>query len=151
MMMTSASSGFHSLRSNLPCSIPGCISPDTAFPPSAAPLYCNIRCIVCVSRPVVSPSLLAARPVGAARRIVCPSDSRSLMIIFTVVVFPVPGPPVITSSPWFMDSLTAVICCPSNSRSSSRCRLRIVASSEASFVLVMFSRSKSIRAQFNSL
>ena len=51
------------------------------------------------SSPVTSESRFAARPVGAARRqrsCILPKSSK---IPFKMVVFPVPGPPVISNRP----------------------------------------------------
>ena len=52
------------------------------------------RCIVFASRPVVSLSRLAARPVGAVKAMRLPSASNSRIMPTVVVVLPVPGPPV---------------------------------------------------------
>ncbi len=83
-IMTSASIGALSLRSNA-------IYPWVKFTPRS-------RWMVFASRPVVSAILFAARPVGAARATRNPSASKTLSIVLTVVVFPVPGPPVRTTT-----------------------------------------------------
>ena len=54
------------------------------------------RWMVFASRPVLSLSRLAARPVGAARAISTPVDASTLRIELIRVVLPTPGPPVIT-------------------------------------------------------
>ena len=54
------------------------------------------RWIVFASRPVASVIRFAARPVGAASRILSPNARYAAMIPCVVVVFPVPGPPVST-------------------------------------------------------
>ena len=70
-------------------------------------LRCSILCIVEASAPVASVILLAARPVGAAREIDRPSVSKYLIIMFMIVVLPVPGPPVMTVIPFFIAVATA--------------------------------------------
>src|SRR6266568_4143158 len=52
------------------------------------------RWIVFASKPVVSVSRFAARPVGAHSRHFTPLALRIIRIEFTSVVFPTPGPPV---------------------------------------------------------
>ncbi|CAO3429353.1 hypothetical protein [Azospirillum doebereinerae] len=54
------------------------------------------RWIVLASMPVASVIRLAARPVGAASRTLTDFTVRIFRIDFTRVVFPTPGPPVIT-------------------------------------------------------
>ena len=54
--------------------------------------------MVLASTPVASVILLAALPVGAARAIFKPNSSAILSIAFSVVVLPVPGPPVIINN-----------------------------------------------------
>jgi hypothetical protein len=54
--------------------------------------------MVFASRPVVSDSRFAARPVGAQRAIATVLASRILCSELTSVVLPTPGPPVITST-----------------------------------------------------
>ena len=66
--------------------------------------------IVKASRPVCSFILLAALPVGAASFITLSMDSKMSIKTFSVVVFPVPGPPVMTKTPLFIASLTALLC-----------------------------------------
>jgi len=52
------------------------------------------RCIVFASCPVNSDMRFAALPVGAASNTFSPFNLRIFMIALSVVVFPVPGPPV---------------------------------------------------------
>ena len=52
--------------------------------------------MVFASRPVLSPSRLAARPVGAARAISTPLEASTLRMALINVVLPTPGPPVMT-------------------------------------------------------
>ena len=54
--------------------------------------------MVLASKPVASVMRLAARPVGA-HSTTSPSWDRRLMMQLMMVVLPVPGPPVITSTP----------------------------------------------------
>ena len=65
--------------------------------------------MVLASHPVASVILFAARPVGAARRISISSISKYRIIVLMVVVFPVPGPPVMISRPLFTASMTACL------------------------------------------
>ena len=58
-------------------------------------LYSNKRCKVLACMPVVSVNRLAALPVGAAKRIRYSLIFNAWIIPTVVVVFPVPGPPVI--------------------------------------------------------
>ena len=51
------------------------------------------RCIVMASSPVDSASRLAARPVGAHNNTLACLALTIFNILFTVVVFPTPGPP----------------------------------------------------------
>lgn len=74
----------------------GCSSPRRK-PPLLGSVSSR-RWIVRASRPVVSDSRLAARPVGAASSIRTPFAARMRRIALTIVVLPTPGPPVITSS-----------------------------------------------------
>ena len=60
--------------------------------------------------PVASSILLAALPVGAARVTSIPSASESWIMAFIIVVLPVPGPPVITSTPLLIASIIACLC-----------------------------------------
>ena len=55
--------------------------------------------MVLAGMPVSSFMRLAARPVGAARRVLTPNDCRMSSSALMMVVLPVPGPPVITSTP----------------------------------------------------
>jgi len=90
-IMTSVSSGLSSFLSK--CMPVFCES--DALPQISSSLW-----IVCASYPLVSAIRFAARPVGAARRISRPSISKYLIMVLIVVVFPVPGPPVITINPF---------------------------------------------------
>ena len=60
--------------------------------------------------PVVSVMRLAARPVGAARTILLVASENISNIAFVIVVFPVPGPPVMTVILLVMADFTASIC-----------------------------------------
>ena len=71
-----------SLRVNRP--VPGSIS--------------SRRWMVFASKPVVSVSRFAARPVGAHSRHFTPLARRIIRIEFTSVVLPTPGPPVMTTT-----------------------------------------------------
>ena len=62
------------------------------------------------SQPVASLILLAALPVGAARRILSFNCWKILRIAVMIVVLPVPGPPVITSIFERAASITASFC-----------------------------------------
>ncbi|MNU59746.1 hypothetical protein D3C71_489210 [compost metagenome] len=61
---------------------------------------------VLAALPVTSASLLAARPVGAARPYVTSMISRAFTTTRCVVDLPVPGPPVMIDSGW-MTAITA--------------------------------------------
>ena len=102
IITTSVSSGLLSFRSN-----------PTA--PSIPPFNSSIRCMVLASYPVISLIRFAALPVGAARKMSRPSSSKYLIILLIVVVLPVPGPPVITKSPFLTASETASFWCSSSS------------------------------------
>ena len=81
-MMQSASSGFSAFREKAPSSPP----------------YSSSRWMVFASAPVASVIRLAARPVGAhSSTWFSPLSSSRMQLI--MVVFPVPGPPVITKTP----------------------------------------------------
>ena len=56
----------------------------------------------------VSLILFAARPVGAAKTTFWSLFSNTLIIVLIVVVFPVPGPAVIITTPFSIASLTAI-------------------------------------------
>ena len=75
-------SGLDSLRVKRP--VPGSIS--------------SRRWIVFASKPVVSVSRFAARPVGAHSRHFTPLARRIIRMEFTSVVLPTPGPPVMTTT-----------------------------------------------------
>ena len=62
-----------------------------------AGLISSRRWMVFASMPVVSVSRFAARPVGAHSRHFTPLTRKIIRIEFTSVVFPTPGPPVITT------------------------------------------------------
>ncbi len=66
-------------------------------------------CIVLASLFEVSLILLAALPVGAVKITSFLFFSNTLIIEFIVVVFPVPGPPVIITNPLSTHSFIAVI------------------------------------------
>ena len=68
------------------------------------------RCIVFASTPVLSESLFAARPVGATSAIVFPICLRMDMTHFIIVVFPVPGPPVMIETGFLTDISIARFC-----------------------------------------
>ena len=51
--------------------------------------------MVCAVREVDLSMRLAALPVGAARDVFIPLRSKMVISSFNIVVFPVPGPPVI--------------------------------------------------------
>ena len=104
IMMTSASIGFSSFLRKL-----------ALLSSSGAPDNSSILWIVWASQPVASVIRLAARPVGAARRISIPSPSKYLIIVLIVVVLPVPGPPVMTRSPELIACITASLCLSSSS------------------------------------
>jgi hypothetical protein len=67
------------------------------------------RWIVRASMPVASLMRLAARPVGAHRRIRTPLAARKRRIELTIVVLPTPGPPVMTSALAVRVSRTAAV------------------------------------------
>ncbi len=72
--------------------------------------YSSRRCMVLASRPVASVMRFAARPVGAASSAFRPSSSSKSIIQLIAVVFPVPGPPVITVTPCCIAWITASRC-----------------------------------------
>ena len=78
---------------------------------ASAGLYSSNRWMVLDSLPVASLMRLAARPVGAARRMRWPMDSKAAMMP-RVVVLPVPGPPVNTmtfdGTAWRMAASTRI-------------------------------------------
>ena len=104
MMITSASRGFSSFRSK--CIPSSRLSPADSAPesPAGIPVSSKSRWMVFDSLPVASDIRFAARPVGAARRISISSCSKYRMIVLIVVVFPVPGPPVMIKRPWLTAS-----------------------------------------------
>ena len=67
------------------------------------------RWTVWASRPVSSPRRWAARPVGAARTMARPIRSKRDTMPRTVVVLPVPGPPVRIRTPCSAASSTAFL------------------------------------------
>ena len=67
------------------------------------------RWMVLASKPVASVMRLAARPVGAHSRISVPFAARIRRMALTMVVFPTPGPPVMTSTLDISASLIAAI------------------------------------------
>lgn len=70
--------------------------------------YSSRRWIVFASIPLASDMRFAARPVGAARMISKPLALYTFMMLFVVVVFPVPGPPVNTIA--FDDTAQWIAC-----------------------------------------
>ena len=72
--------------------------------------------MVLASRPVASLILRAALPVGAASITLWPRRSWIAMIDLIMVVFPVPGPPVMTITFLSTESLTARACCSERAR-----------------------------------
>ena len=66
--------------------------------------------MVLAGRPVASLSRLAARPVGEASSARLPAASARRMTLRTVVVLPVPGPPVSTVTRWVRAACTASCC-----------------------------------------
>ena len=90
--------GLSSSRTNTMSPVPGSIPASSS------------RWMVEAFSPVTSVSRFAARPVGAASRhasCICPSRDN---IPFNIVVLPVPGPPVISSSPEVAASRMARVC-----------------------------------------
>ncbi len=100
-IMTSASIGLYSF-------LPHCNSPSNG-------LYSSILWIVLAFIEVVSVILLAAFPVGATNSSLVSGFFLKIAFIipFNVVVFPVPGPPVIISIFSQRLSIIAFFCCSS--------------------------------------
>ena len=71
--------------------------------------YSSSLWMVLASMPVASVMRFAALPVGAARRHSRPSFLKSFITALMVVVFPVPGPPVRTKTPWHSAFSTAAL------------------------------------------
>ena len=140
IMITSVSSGFSLFLKN----------PPTLFSSSGFPLTSSSLWIVWASYPVASVIRFAARPVGAARRILIPSLSKNWIIVLIVVVLPVPGPPVNMSKPCLIASITALCCIGSNSIFSFCSTLFRRFSIMSSGIWQSISRSLSIFAVFNS-
>ena len=61
--------------------------------------------------PHVSVRRFAALPVGAHKAIVFPMRSIMDIMVFIMVVFPVPGPPVIINMPFMHADIHASRCC----------------------------------------
>ena len=80
--------------------------PKNEFSSSLTPISSSL-CIVFASLPDVSLILLAALPVGAANITSFLLFSNIFIIVFIVVVLPVPGPPVIITTPFSIASFTA--------------------------------------------
>ena len=66
--------------------------------------------MVFASTPVSSDMRFAARPVGAARNTVSPFSINMRIIAFSVVVLPVPGPPVKIKRPFSSAARIASFC-----------------------------------------
>ena len=64
--------------------------------------------MVFASMPEASDRRLAARPVGAARRIFAPASRKAVIMPRVVVVLPVPGPPVSTRT--LLDAALRMAC-----------------------------------------
>ncbi|KAF5034109.1 hypothetical protein DSECCO2_599700 [anaerobic digester metagenome] len=96
----SKGSGLRSLRLN-------CKLPRSRLPKSTS----SRRWIVLASRPATSESRLAARPVGAASATFMARRSNSVIMPFSVVVLPVPGPPVSIIIGWSTAEKIARRCC----------------------------------------
>ena len=62
------------------------------------------------SSPVASDMRLAARPVGAASAVLTPEAFKIFKIVLMIVVLPVPGPPVMTDTPFYRDEMIASFC-----------------------------------------
>ena len=75
----------------------------------------NNLCNVDASFPVVSVILFAALPVGAAKITFFPLSSYISIIFFIIVVFPVPGPPVIIVTLFSFTNFNASFCFSDNS------------------------------------
>ena len=80
---------------------------NVTCPVSSLKLMPRHRWMVWASRPVTSPSRLAARPVGASSSTSRPIRSYSVTMPRREVVLPVPGPPVSSSTPLSAASATA--------------------------------------------
>ncbi len=73
-------------------------------------LYSKARWMVLASFSVASLSRFAALPVGADKSTLLPHFSKTSTTAFTMVVFPVPGPPVMTNIFLSRLSLMASFC-----------------------------------------
>ena len=71
--------------------------------------------MVLASLPVTSDNLLAALPVGEANTTLLLSLSAICIMLFTMVVLPVPGPPVMTITLLPIALLIASVCLSANS------------------------------------
>ena len=130
--------GLSSSRTNTMSPVPGSIPASSS------------RWMVEAFSPVTSVSRFAARPVGAASRqasCICPSRDN---IPFNIVVLPVPGPPVISSSPEVAASRMARVCSSEYSMPLSSATLRIMRSKPLGGGKLPFANSKSRRLQFTS-
>ena len=83
--------------------------------PSSCFVYFNNLWIVDAGIPVLSSSLFAALPVGAQRTTLFSIAFAISTTDFMIVVFPVPGPPVITVTLFLKTSSTADFCLTSSS------------------------------------
>ena len=99
-MMTSCSSGFSSFL------------PKLSMSSSSEYTYSRSRWMVIAGLPVASSMRFAARPVGAASATLSPSLANILTRILSIVVLPVPGPPVIIETLLASAAYTASIWSP---------------------------------------
>ena len=86
--------------------------------------------------------LFAALPVGAARSVTLSIASKYLIMKLIMVVFPVPGPPVITATPEVSAFTTALNCC---------CSSLIPVSSSISFMVFVISSISDSGISFRSM
>ena len=69
-----------------------------------------MRWMVLASICVASDIRLAARPVGAAKAMFIPIESKTRISALMIVVLPVPGPPVSTITPFLSIAAIALFC-----------------------------------------
>ena len=84
--------------------------PKTTVSPSSDIFAPSMRWMVDASMPHSSLMRFAARPVGAARYVSSSSSSYMASTALSMVVFPVPGPPVMTSMRFFAARAIASRC-----------------------------------------